>query len=82
METCTLRPRTQRKEEREISKGTGSRDTKGLARRYRHHRRKNDALPALRQTERTEGKREEKHTEPTKTAHVDIRGRYAGSKEH
>ena len=37
---------------------------------------------ALRQTERTEGKREEKHTEPTKTAHVDIRGRYAGSKEH
>ena len=72
METCTHRPRTQRKEEREISKGTGSIDTKGLARRYRHHRRKNDALPALRQTERTEGKREEKHNETTGTTHAVI----------
>ena len=34
-------------------------------RRYRQHRQENDALPTLCQTERTEGKREEKHTETT-----------------
>ena len=33
---------------------------------------KNDALPTLRQTERTEGKREEKHTETTGTTHAVI----------
>ena len=38
----------------------------------------NDALPALRQTERTEGKREEKHTETTGTAHAVIERGQAG----
>lgn len=36
------------------------------------HRQENDALPTLRQTERTEGKREEKHNETTGTAHAVI----------
>ena len=34
------------------------------------------------QTERTEGKREEKHPAGQKDAHADIRERYTGSKEH
>lgn len=50
----------------------------GYGGRYRQHRQENDALPALRQTERTEGKREEKHTETTGTAHAVIERGQAG----
>jgi len=41
-------------------------------RRDRQHRQENDALPTLRQTERTEGKCEEKHNKTTGTAHAVI----------
>lgn len=43
---------------------------------------KNDALPTLRQTERTEGKCEEKHTETTGTAHAVIERGQVGCQEH
>ena len=78
METCADRPRTQRQEGRKIPKGIRNGDTKGFTGRYRHDRRKNDAVPAIRQTERPESQRKGKHKTGQEKAHADIRGRYTG----
>lgn len=80
MEIDTHRPDTKGKTGKTLTSRTGTADKTGYRGRYRQHRQENDALPTLRQTERTEGKREEKHTEATGTAHAVIeRGQVARS---
>ena len=72
LEIDTHRPDTKGKTGKTLAPRTGTADKTGYGGRYRQHRQENDALPTLRQTEHTEGKREEKHTETTGTAHAVI----------